>query len=351
MSLVASLAISLTDRGVWPDPVIRYGIRHLLRQRLQDISGEDGRASEGLKSRFIEQMAGSAIAVHPDQANAQHYEVPAAFFQRVLGPYMKYSSAYWPPEVSTLAEAEEVSLGQTCAHASLRDGQSVLELGCGWGSLSLWMAEHFPHSTITAVSNSRSQKAYIDSLARERRLDNLQVVTCDMNEFDVAPGSYDRVVSVEMFEHMRNWQRLFEQIHRWLTPDGLFFLHIFVHRTMPYAFEVHDSGDWMSRYFFTGGMMPSDDLPVRVQDTFSLMHQWRWPGTHYEKTANAWLDRMDARREALWPLFEQTYGIHARTWWMRWRVFFMACAELFGYRQGQEWWVSHYLLEKTSPTP
>jgi cyclopropane-fatty-acyl-phospholipid synthase len=236
-------------------------------------------------------------------------------------------------------------------HADLRDGQSILELGCGWGSLTLWMAAHYPQSHITAVSNSHSQKAYIESQACERGLHNIRVLTRDMNEFDIQPGQFDRVVSVEMFEHMRNWQHLFGRVHQWLKTDGRFFLHIFVHRNVPYAFEVRDASDWMSEHFFSGGMMPSDDLPLVIQSPLRLVQRWRWDGTHYEKTANAWLARMDAQREVLWPLFVQTYGSsNAQNWWMRWRVFFMACAELFGYREGQEWWVSHYLFEN-STTP
>jgi cyclopropane-fatty-acyl-phospholipid synthase len=351
MSLITNFALSLTDRGLVPDSVIRCGIRELLSRRLQEISGGGQKSMDSKKSTFIEHMAGSAIALSPEKANAQHYELPASFFQKVLGPHLKYSSAYWLPEVKTLAEAERVSLRKTCVHADLHDGQSVLELGCGWGSLSLWIATHYPNSLITAVSNSRSQKDFIENEARNRGLLNLRVLTQDMNLFAAPPGLYDRVVTVEMFEHMRNWQELFGQVHRWLKADGRFFMHIFVHRAVPYAFEVRDVSDWMSQHFFTGGMMPSDDLPLQIQHSLSLVHQWRWDGTHYEKTANAWLTRMDSQREDLWPLFEHTYGAtHAATWWMRWRVFFMACAELFGYRQGQEWWVSHYLFEKSPET-
>jgi cyclopropane-fatty-acyl-phospholipid synthase len=300
---------------------------------------------------FIDAMAHSTIALHPEKANAQHYEIPTEFFQRVLGPHLKYSSAFWPAGLESLAEAEEASLRETIVHADLRDGQSILELGCGWGSLTLWMAAHYPQSHITAVSNSRSQKAFIESRASERGLRNIRVLTCDMNEFNIEPGQFDRVVSVEMFEHMRNWQHLFGRVHQWLKTDGKFFMHIFVHRTIPYAFEVRDASDWMSEHFFSGGMMPSDDLPLVIQGPLRLVHRWRWDGTHYEKTANAWLASMDAQREVLWPLFVQTYGASdAQSWWMRWRVFFMACAELFGYREGQEWWISHYLFEN-STTP
>lgn len=348
MELITKLALSLCDRGVMPDSLVRFGIRHLIHQRLSQISSGDEQALHFHKSAFVEGMASSSIALCPEKANNQHYEVPAEFFEKVLGPLMKYSSAYWPPGIRSLAEAEKTSLRETADHAGLHDGQTVLELGCGWGSLSLWLASRHPNSHITAVSNSHSQKAHIESEARKRGLNNLCVFTRDMNEFDAESGRFDRVVSVEMFEHMRNWGHLFSRVHDWLTPDGRFFMHIFVHRTMPYAFEVRDSSDWMSEHFFSGGMMPSDDLPLKVQNLLRLLRQWRWDGKHYEKTANAWLARMDAQREALWPLFQKTYGVrNAATWWMRWRIFFMACAELFGYRHGQEWWVSHYLFEKS----
>ena len=346
MSLPMKLALSCINRNWLPDLLIRQGIRHLVRQRLNEISLEPGQASS-LKTAFISEMSRSDIAVHPDAANEQHYEVPPDFFVRVLGPYLKYSSGFWPPGVATLAEAEEAGLWETCAHADLCDGHSILDLGCGWGSLSLWMASRYPHSQITAISNSHSQKTYIDAQAFRRRLRNIRVLTCDMNRLTLEPVQFDRVMSVEMFEHMRNWPHLFHRVHQWLRPGGRFFMHIFVHRATPYTFEVRDDSDWMSRYFFTGGMMPSDDLPLAIHSPFRLVNRWRWAGTHYERTANAWLENMDNHRETLLPLFLRTYGeSHAVLWWVRWRIFFMACAELFGYREGQEWWVRHYLFEQ-----
>jgi len=351
MSILSSFALSLTDRGVIPDAIIRQGIRHLIRQRLQEISFENEEILNSRKAAFMVNMADSGIALDTVKVNSQHYEVPTEFFQRVLGPHLKYSSGFWPIDVNSLAEAEEFGLRETSQHADLQEGQAILELGCGWGSLTLWMATHYPNSHITAVSNSHSQKAYIESQAHERGLLNLRVLTCDMNEFEVEPGQFDRVVSVEMFEHMRNWQQLFGRVHQWLKPDGRFFMHIFVHRAVPYTFEVRDASDWMSKYFFSGGMMPSDDLPLAIPSPLRFVQRWKWDGTHYEKTANAWLARMDEHREALWPLFVKTYGAsNAQKWWMRWRVFFMACVELFGYREGKEWWVSHYLFENSNGT-
>ncbi len=341
------LAFGLTERGLVPDLVIRSGIRRLVRQRLREIHAGDAALARGLEADLIEHMRKAPTAPVPEKANEQHYEVPAEFFKAVLGPHMKYSSAFWPVGGETLAGAEAAALDATCRHAQLEDGHAILELGCGWGSLTLWMAAQYPKSTITAVSNSSSQRQHIISQAAERGLTNLQVLTRDMNVFEAEPGRFDRVVSVEMFEHMRNWPSLFERVHGWLKPRGFFFMHIFVHRSVPYLFEDRGASDWMSRHFFTGGMMPSEDLPQAFQDHLKFLHRWRWDGIHYERTANAWLANMDENREALWPLFVGTYGeARAQTWWMRWRIFFMACAELFGYDEGRQWWVSHYLFEK-----
>ncbi len=295
-------------------------------------------------------MRRAPIALVPEKANEQHYEVPAGFFKQVLGPNLKYSSAYWPDSVTTLAEAETAGLRETCVRADIQNGQTILELGCGWGSLTLWMARYYPGSQITAVSNAHTQKTYIEATAKERGLQNVRVVTCDMSLFDTTTAHFDRVVSVEMFEHMRNWPALFNRIHRWLRPGGLFFMHIFAHRTRSYLFEDRGPGDRMSRHFFSGGMMPGDDLPLAFQDHLSCITRWRWEGTHYEKTANAWLVNMDRARESLSPLFEDVYPAgDARIGWVRWRLFFMACAELFGYEGGRQWGVSHYLFAKPVP--
>ena len=243
-----------------------------------------------------------------------------------------------------LKTAEASALAQTCKRAELKDKQRILELGCGWGSLTLWMASHYPNSEITAVSNSKSQRKFLVNEIVKQGLSNVSVITADMNDFDARTlGQFDRVVSLEMFEHMRNWRVLFNRVSDWLKPDGVFFMHIFVHRSAPYFFEQVDDSDWMSRYFFSGGMMPSADLPLFFQDDMKLEHRWLWNGEHYAKTANAWLERMDRHQGKLRPLFEDTYGKDfASIWWMRWRMFFMACAELFAYKQGQEWLVGHY---------
>ena len=339
-------SLDWTEQGYVPDVVIRHGIRRLLKQRLQEIQAEDCEAMSRTQQQFLDQMRQGDIAPLAHKANEQHYEVPAAFFHEVLGPYHKYSSCHWLPETQSLAEAERSALMITCERAQLHDGQKILELGCGWGSLTLWMAKYYPASQITAVSNSHSQREYILTQAKQQGLNNVNIITCDMNEFNI-DKKFDRVVSVEMFEHMRNWPFLFKKISHWLHEDGKFFMHIFCHRSASYAFEDNGPGDWMSRHFFSGGMMPSDDLPLFVQEHLQLEQRWRWNGKHYEKTANAWLENMDKHKARLWPILQNTYGQAAtQQWWMRWRMFFMACAELFGYDNGQQWWVSHYLFNK-----
>ena len=338
--------IHWVERGMVPDTVVRAGIRQLLRQRLTEIDADDPARVGDNKQAFVDAMRLAPVAPVPDAANGQHYEVPAAFFDQVLGARRKYSAGLWPAGVEDLDASEDAALAQACARAGIADGMSVLDLGCGWGSLSLWIAEHYPRATVDAVSNSASQGEYIRAQAKQRGLDNVTVRTADMNDF-FAGRRYDRVVSVEMFEHMRNYPELFARIADWLEPGGRFFLHIFAHRSAAYAFVDEGPGDWMSRHFFTGGIMPSDDLPLYFQDHLALTRRWRVDGRHYERTANAWLAKMDENRDRVMPILASVYGdSEAGTWMMRWRVFFMACAELFGYRQGREWGVSHYLFRK-----
>ena len=340
-------ALRAAERGNIPDRLIRFGIRRLLRKRLQDISSNSVESFSKALSEFVIKMSQAPIAVQTEKANEQHYEVPAGFFEKVLGSKLKYSCGLWKDGQKTLDDAEIDALKDTCRFAQIDNGQKILELGCGWGSLSLWMAEQYPDSTVLAVSNSASQAEYINQRIEQLGLNNISVTTQDMNDFEAETKCYERIVSVEMFEHMRNYSVLYGKISDWLVQDGLFFKHIFVHRQVPYLFQVEGSNDWMSKHFFSGGMMPSFDLPLMDQSCLQLLDRQVWDGTHYAKTSNAWLAKMDKRREELIPIFTEVYGVAgAPIWWQRWRIFFMACAELFAFRNGQEWWVAHYLFKK-----
>jgi len=338
----------LLAAGLLPDALIRAYVRRLCRQRLRDeaMAGD----WEAPLTAFLDDLAAQPIALQPATANRQHYEVATGFFRAVLGARMKYSCCWWEDsagaEADALDSAEVAMLDRSCRRAGLADGQRILELGCGWGSLALFMAAGYPNATITAVSNSSTQKTHIDAIARKRGLTNLEVVTADMNNFQTG-GRYDRVVSVEMFEHMRNWPRLLERIAGWLAPGGKLFVHIFTYEGQPYLYDADDPADWMARNFFAGGMMPCPDLlPMAAAPFFEPEQAWQVNGHHYRQTLEAWLQRMDAQRSDLFPLFEREYGDEASKYWHHWRVFFMGCAEVFGYGEGRYWGIHHCLLKK-----
>lgn len=348
MSNLAHIANQLAESGFIPDSVIRLGIRRLLRNRLASISAFDTPGNTRIED-FVDMMNNSDVALVPQLANEQHYEVPAEFFKACLGSHRKYSCCYWNDNTSNLDEAELAALTITAERAGIEDGMDILDLGCGWGSFSLYAAAQFPNSSVTSVSNSASQREYIEGQARQRGLDNLRVITADMNHFDI-DRKFDRIVSIEMFEHMRNYRELFRRISGWLKPGGAFFMHIFCHRSAAYEFVDSGPSDWMSRHFFSGGIMPSENLPLKFQEHLAIADQWRWSGEHYQKTAEAWLENTDRNRNQVRDLFSQVYGAtNSNKWFMRWRIFFLSVSELFGSHGGQEWFVGHYLFRPLKP--
>lgn len=340
------MIFNLLEKDIIPDFLIRMGIRNLLKQRLTEENKGSQEAKQLHLNAYIEKLKASPIAINTSDANEQHYEVPTEFYKYVLGKRMKYSGGYWPSGADTLDASEEAMLKLSCERAQLKNGQSVLDLGCGWGSVSLYVAEKFPNCKITGVSNSKTQKEYIDSVAKEKGFKNLTIITQDMNDFQIKE-KFDRIISVEMLEHMKNYQKLFEKLSGFLKPEGLFFIHIFTHKEFAYPFEVRDETDWMAKYFFTGGMMPSHNLFLYFQDNLTIRNHWVVNGVHYGKTSEAWLENMDKNKTQILPILEKAYGKENVTkWWSYWRIFFLSCAELFSYRNGEEWLVSHYLFQK-----
>ncbi|MBE1161944.1 SAM-dependent methyltransferase [Dyella acidiphila] len=339
--------LGLAERGLLPDAVVRLGIRRLCAQRLREESAQGVTAESAQYQQRIDLLRHSPVAIHTDAANAQHYELPAAFFRACLGPRMKYSSCYYPTGNETLAQAEEAMLELYGERAQLCDGQDILELGCGWGSLTLWMAERYPSARITAVSNSHSQRTHIQTVCAARGLSNVKVITTDVNTLALDVEAFDRCVSIEMFEHMRNYETLLARIASWLRPGGKLFVHIFAHQTLLYTFETEGDTNWMGRHFFTGGLMPSVDTLLWFQRDLSLEKRWKVDGRHYQRTANDWLANQDANNTEVMRSLVKAYGReHADLWCQRWRMFWMACAELFGYDSGQQWLVAHYLFSR-----
>ncbi len=338
--------LGLAERGLVPDALLRAGIRRMCETRLKEESAGGPEASSLRFQQQIAMLRDSPVAIHTDAANRQHYELPPAFFQHCLGPRLKYSSCYYPTGKETLAQAEEAMLQLYCERAALIDGQDLLELGCGWGSLTLWMAQHYPNSNITAVSNSRPQREFIEARCFERGLENVRVITCDVNQLDMLADQFDRCVSIEMFEHMRNYDTLLARIDKWLRPGGALFVHIFCHKTLLYPFETEGDDNWMGRHFFTGGLMPSVDTLLWFQQNLKIEERWLVDGTHYQRTADHWLEEQDKHRDVVMPVLREAYGDAAGLWFQRWRMFWMACAELFGYDEGREWMVGHYRFRK-----
>jgi cyclopropane-fatty-acyl-phospholipid synthase len=342
---LASLGIEASERGLVPDAMTRWAIRRLCQRRLDDLTDSLRQRTNPSIAALQQSLRHGPIALETDAANRQHYELPPKFFELVLGARRKYSCCYFEGAHSTLEDAENAALEITCQRAQIVDGQSILDLGCGWGALSLWMAERYRSSHIVAVSNSASQRTYIESLAGARGLTNLQVLTADINDFCPSRMTFDRVVSVEMFEHLRNYQLLLQRISDWLKPGGSLFVHVFCNRRHTYAFETNGSSNWMGRHFFTGGIMPAAGLLTQFSDRLTITEQFSWNGDHYRRTAEGWLANLDLRQREILSVLKSTYGkADARRWLNRWRIFFLAVAELFAFGGGNEWYVSHYLL-------
>ena len=339
------LVLSLVEKGFVPDFLIRSGINKLNQARLNEITAKSETDQKGKVSDHVKFLKSSPLAIETQKANEQHYELPPEFFVLTLGERKKYSCCYYPTGVETLDLAEIASLTQVTERAELSNGLDILELGCGWGSLSLFMAEKYPNSKITAVSNSKPQRLYIEEQCQKKGLTNLTILTCDINQLSF-DKKFDRIVSIEMFEHVRNYQMLFDRLNNWLTPGGKLFFHVFCHKNVPYLFEDKNDDDWMTRYFFLGGQMPSKDLFLEFSQKFELQNQWTINGHHYAKTSEHWLVNMDKNKKRILEIFRSTYGAEANIWWNRWRIFYLACAEFFAFNDGNEWHVVHYLFSK-----
>jgi len=343
---VRELSFELAERGSVPDALIRQAVRTRTAARLREL--RRGTVDEHWERRraLMQRRADGPITVGTDAANEQHYEVPPELFELMLGPRLKYSSAVWPSDGATLAEAEEHTLGLLADRAGIADGQRIFDLGCGWGSFTLWAAERFPGSEIVALSNSSAQRSSIVERAAARGLTNVTVHTGDAATFE-PPGPFDRIVSVEMLEHVTNHRALFARLAPALATDGRMFVHVFSHRTEMWEFDDGDAADWIGRWFFTGGTMPSDDLFLHEQRDLVVVDHWRHAGTHYERTLNAWLDRLDERRDEALAVLAEVHGPdEAPRHLQRWRMFLMASAEVWGLRGGSEFIVSHYLFER-----
>ncbi|GAO19919.1 hypothetical protein UVI_02030340 [Ustilaginoidea virens] len=333
----------ILDGGYLPHAIIRFGIRQQLRHRLTTIASKSASVAYDTKMSFIERLRTRPMAIETDAANKQHYEVGTGVFAACLGPRMKYSCCLYPQGDETLAQAETAMLRSYIDKADLKDGMSILDLGCGWGSGALYFAEMLPGSEITAFSNSRTQKRHIETEAARRNLSNIKVITGDVVDYEFESEMYDRIVSIELFEHMKNYELLMAKVSRALRPQGKLFVHIFAHLTTPYDYE----DGWMTTHFFTGGTMPSADLLLYFQKDLRIKKQWWVNGLHYSKTCEDWLSSMTANKARMWPHLIETYGEKdAATWYYRWHIFYMACSELFAYNGGDTWGVSHYLFEK-----
>ncbi|KAJ3691988.1 hypothetical protein LUZ60_012338 [Juncus effusus] len=338
--------LAALERNLLPDAVVRRLTRLLLAARLRE--GYLPSAHLQLESllHFIRSLKEMPIAVETDTAKTQHYELPTSFFELVLGKNLKYSCCYFKEKSSDLEESEIEMLDLYCERCQIKDGNRVLDLGCGWGSLSLYVAKKYKNCNVTGICNSVTQKTHIDQQCRQNNLTNVEIIVADISKFQME-RTFDRILSIEMFEHMKNYKELMKKISGWMEPDGLLFIHHFCHKTFAYHFEDKNEDDWITRYFFTGGTMPSSNLLLYFQEDVSVVNHWLVNGTHYSKTSEEWLKRMDKNISKIKPIFETTYGKDSAIKWIAyWRTFFISVAELFGYNNGDEWMVALYLFKK-----
>ena len=329
--------LTIAELGLIPDVFIKTAVRFITKKRLNESGIHEN------KLNVIKSISEGGIAEKTDDANEQHYEVPPEFFKYALGKNLKYSCSFFD-KTDSLDEAEKSMIELYIERADIQEGHDILDLGCGWGSFSLYVAEKYPSVSITAVSNSKDQIAFIQNEAKRRGLFNIKASKMDVNNLDL-DNKFDRIVSIEMFEHLRNYKLILNSLNSLLKPDGRLFVHIFCHKELTYFYEIKNSYDWMTKYFFEGGIMPSQDIFKYFDDELEVINQWDVNGNHYAKTCKAWLNNHYKNKDKILDIFDKHYD-KPRIWFNRWRIFFLSCEAFFAINNGREYFVSHYLLKK-----
>ena len=329
----------LAESGFIPDALIKIAARYISNKRISKSSIDYD------KPEIISALSKGVVAEKTSDANKQHYEVPPEYFYHVLGTNLKYSCSLFD-NVNLLDEAETSMLELYIERANIKDGHKILDLGCGWGSFSLYIAKKYPNTNITSVSNSSDQITYIKNEAQKRGLPNIKAYRMDVNSLELNT-QFDRIISIEMFEHLRNYKLILSSLNNLLKPDGRLFIHIFCHKKLTYFYEMKNNFDWMTKYFFQGGIMPSKDIFEYFDDELEIINQWDINGNHYSKTCKAWLNNHYINRKKILDVFQKHYD-KPKIWFNRWRIFFLSCEAFFALNNGKEYFVSHYLLKKKS---